>query len=56
MRALRLRAAVAAVLLVLAAGCGVPTDGAPRQIPADRVPFDLLDPRLTPPAPPSSTP
>jgi hypothetical protein len=40
---------LAAALLLLAAACGVPTDGAPRQIPADRVPFDLLNPQLTPP-------
>ena len=45
-----------AVALVLAPACGVPTDGSPRQIPADRVPFDLLNPRLTPPAPPPSIP
>ena len=45
MRARRL----AAALLLLAAACGVPTDGTPRQIPADRVPFDLLNPQLTPP-------
>jgi hypothetical protein len=40
---------LAAALLLLAAACGVPTDGAPRQIPADRVPFDLLNPHLSPP-------
>lgn len=45
MRARRLAAAA----LVLAAACGVPTDDAPRQIPAERVPFDLLNPQLTPP-------
>lgn len=44
---------VAGAVLLVAAACGVPTDGAPRQIPADRVPFDLLNPQL---APPSSTP
>jgi len=44
----RTRWVVAAVLL-LAAACGVPTDDAPRQIPADRVPFELLNPELTPP-------
>ena len=38
----------AAVLLLAAAACGVPTDDAPRQIPADRVPFDLLSPQRTP--------
>lgn len=45
MRARRL----AAALLLLAAACGVPTDRTPRQIPADKVPFDLLNPHLTPP-------
>lgn len=45
----RIRLVMAAVL-VLAAACGVPTDDAPRHIPADRVPFDLLNPQLTPPA------
>ncbi len=44
----RTRCVVAAVLLV-AAACGVPIDDAPRQIPADRVPFELLNPQLTPP-------
>ena len=54
MRALRL---AAAAVLLLATACGVPTDGAPRQIPADRVPFDLLNPQLAPPASsPSSAP
>ena len=48
----RARPLVAAVVLVLAAACGVPTDGAPRQLPADRVPFDLLDPQLAPPSTP----
>ena len=43
----RLRSMIAAVLL-LGAACGVPTDDAPRQIPADRVPFDLLNPQRTP--------
>jgi hypothetical protein len=46
---------VAAFLLL--AACGVPTDPTPRQIPADRVPFDLLNPWPAPPAsPPSSAP
>lgn len=44
---------VVAAALLLTAACGVPTDDAPRQIPADRVPFELLNPQLTPPAPPS---
>ncbi|HVL07298.1 MAG TPA: hypothetical protein VM388_15020 [Acidimicrobiales bacterium] len=43
----------AAAALLLAMGCGVPTDPSPRQIPADRVPFDLLNPE---PAPRPSTP
>ena len=54
----------AGAVLLLAVACGVPTDGDPRQIPADRVPFDLLNPQLTPattlplpvPAPSTSTP
>ena len=33
----------AAVALLLAAACGVPTDAEPRPIPDDRVPFDLLN-------------
>ena len=41
---------LAAAILLLAAACGVPTDDTPRQIPADRVPFDLLNPHLSPPA------
>ena len=46
---MRGRPLAAAALLLLAAACGVPTDGTPRQIPADRVPFDLLNPQLSPP-------
>ena len=45
---MRARRLAAAVLLVTAA-CGVPTDDTPRQIPAERVPFDLLNPHPTPP-------
>ena len=41
----------AALALVLATACGVPTDGHPRPIPDDRVPFDLLSPDAGPPAP-----
>jgi hypothetical protein len=53
----RARRAIATALLLLAGACGVPTDRAPRPIPADRVPFDLLDRQVTPPAPaPVSTP
>jgi spore germination protein GerM len=40
-----------AVLVVLAAmalaGCGVPTDDTPRALPAERVPFGLLEPDPT---------
>ncbi|MDP1803557.1 MAG: hypothetical protein Q8K72_00170 [Acidimicrobiales bacterium] len=43
------RRRLAAAILLMAAACGVPTDDAPRQIPAERVPFDLLNPQLTPP-------
>ena len=50
----RARAVIAAALL-LGAACGVPTDDAPRQIPADRVPFDLLNPQLPPPSPPPTS-
>lgn len=45
---MRRRRLVAAAVLLLAAACGVPTDDAPRQIPAERVPFDLLNPQLSP--------
>lgn len=40
---------LAAAILLVTAACGVPTDDAPRQIPAERVPFDLLNPQLSPP-------
>ena len=40
---------VAATLFLLAGACGVPTDSSPRQLPADRIPFDLLNPDLAPP-------
>ena len=33
----------AALIALVATGCGVPTDSAPRPIPDDRVPFGLLD-------------
>jgi hypothetical protein len=46
------RRLAAAAVLLLAAACGVPTDETPRQIPADRVPFDLLNPDLESPASP----
>lgn len=45
---MRARRLVAAAVLLVAAACGVPTDDAPRQIPAERVPFDLLNPQLSP--------
>jgi hypothetical protein len=38
----------AAVVLVVAVGCGVPTDADPRPITDDRVPFDLLSPDAGP--------
>ena len=46
---MRARRLAVAILLAAATACGVPTDGAPRQIPAERVPFDLLNPQLSPP-------
>ena len=52
---MRARRLAAAAVLLLAAACGVPTDGTPRQIPADRVPFDLLNPQLAPPSSPPSS-
>lgn len=52
----RWRRSVAVAALVLAGGCGVPTDRSPRQIPADRVPFDLLNPQSAPASTPSSGP
>jgi hypothetical protein len=44
-----MRAAVGGVVaaLVLAAGCGVPTDSHPRALPRRDVPFDLLAPAAT---------
>ncbi|MGH9263656.1 MAG: GerMN domain-containing protein [Acidimicrobiales bacterium] len=47
----------AALLPVLAMGCGVPTDREPRAIPDERVPFGLLDPEptSTTSAPPTAT-
>jgi hypothetical protein len=45
----------AAVVLVLAGACGVPTDSNPRPIPDDRVPFDLLSPDPGPPGTSSTT-
>jgi hypothetical protein len=41
-------------LLAVTAACGIPSDGAPRQIADDKVPFDLLEPTTTAPA--NSTP
>jgi hypothetical protein len=52
----RWRRSVAVAVLVLAGGCGVPTDRSPRQIPADRVPFDLLNPQPVPASPTSAGP
>ncbi len=43
----RRRAAGGAVALaLLAAGCAIPTQGAPSSIPPSRVPFNLLNPHL----------
>jgi spore germination protein GerM len=36
-------------LVVAVAGCGLPSDGAPRQIADDKVPFELLGPSTTTP-------
>jgi spore germination protein GerM len=46
--------AAAALLAVLALGCGVPTDADPRPIPHERVPFGLLDENPTPSTTPAS--
>lgn len=43
--------AVVVAPAVLAVACGVPTDHQPRPIPADRVPFGLLDREPTPSTP-----
>src|SRR5213075_2689652 len=37
------------VLGLIAIGCGLPTDNAPRQIADDKVPFELLGPSTTKP-------
>ena len=39
-----MRRLCAALALLVAGACGVPTDSEPRTIPDDRVPFDLLSP------------
>jgi hypothetical protein len=53
----RLGPAAAALALALAAtGCGVPVDAKPRPIPDDRVPFGLLNPATSVPAPPPPAP
>src|SRR5688572_3500361 len=41
-------------LVFVVAGCRVPDDSSPREIPADQVPFDLLTPSST--APPATSP
>lgn len=43
-----------AVMIVLIAGCRVPDDSSPREIPASQVPFDLLTPSTS--APPATSP
>lgn len=50
---MRLRPVVVVVAAVTV-GCGVPTDGSPRPIPDDRVPFELLDPAPIPTTTPST--
>jgi spore germination protein GerM len=42
----RLVAFVVLAVAFLAAGCSIPTQGAPSSIPPSKVPFDLLDPHL----------
>jgi hypothetical protein len=42
------------VFVMVIAGCRVPDDGSPREIPEDQVPFDLLSEPTT--APPSTSP
>jgi hypothetical protein len=49
------RRVCAALVLLLAGACGVPTDPDPRPIPDDRVPFDLLSPDAGSPSPPSTS-
>lgn len=46
--------AVAGLLAAVAMACGVPTDSGPRSLPAERVPFGLLDPSPTPSTTPVS--
>ena len=41
---------VAIVVVALVSACGLPSDGAPRTIAADKVPFSLLAPTSTAPA------
>lgn len=49
---MRRLAAVAVVgLLVLVAGCGIPSQPRPHAVPTDQVPFGLLAPPTTPPSP-----
>lgn len=42
------------ILVVIVAGCRVPDDSSPREIPEDEIPFDLLAPSST--APPATSP
>lgn len=48
-RAQRTVLVLAIGLTILAAACGLPNDGAPRQIADDKVPFELLGPSTTTP-------
>ena len=43
------RVIVVALALVALAACGIPSDGAPRQIADEKVPFGLLGPSTTTP-------
>ncbi len=52
----RLIVPIVLVLTVLLAGCRVPNDSAPRDIPANQVPFDLLAPSTTAPPVTSQVP
>src|SRR5260370_29453950 len=44
------RVLLLALVLAAAGACGLPSDSQPRQIPDDKVPFELLGPSTTSPA------
>jgi len=48
--------ALSVALVLIAAGCRVPDDSSPREIPPDQVPFDLLAPSSTVPSVTSPVP